>query len=346
VTSVSEDAARRQSGFPFAATVGKLVPGLALAGAVAAAGYALRLGPGLGALSPMILAIVVGIGVRNTVGTPAVASPGIAFAMRRLLRLAIILLGLQLTTVDIAAVGFGGLAIIMTTVAATFLFTKAAGRLLGVEAPLAELIAAGTSICGASAVVAANSVTRGRDEDVAYAVACVTVFGSIAMVADPLIGTALGLSPARYGLWIGSSIHEIAQVVAAGFAVGRDAGEAGAVAKLTRVMMLAPVVLTMAAVAFRRDAGRSGAVRPPLPWFVFGFIALVAFNSLVTLPPAVKANAALVSTALLTVALAAMGLETDIAKLRAKGLRPLLLGAVATLFVAGFSLLLIGVTGI
>lgn len=319
-----------------------LIPGLALAGAVAAAAYLARAWGPLGSLSPMILAIALGILVRNSVGCPALALPGLHFAMRRLLRFAIILLGLQLTAAQIVATGGTGAAILAATVVATFVATRWIGRRLGVSAALTDLIAAGTSICGASAVVAANSVARGSDEDVTYAVACVTVFGSIAMLVDPVIGQMLALTPAQYGLWVGASIHEIAQVVAAAFAWGQATGEAGTVAKLARVVLLAPLVLTLTAIALRGRAAGDTAAKPPLPWFVLGFVALVAVNSLIDIPAALRANAALVSTAFLTIALAAMGLETSIAKLGARGFRPLILAACAALFIAGFSLTLIG----
>lgn len=319
----------------------RLLPGLAACGGVAALAHAARLLPGLTQLSPMIIAIVIGMAIRNLLGTHAAIAPGIAFSMRRLLRLAIILLGLQLTAAQVAATGLRGVAVIVVTVLSTFFFTLAAGRLLGVHRQLTRLIAAGTSICGASAVVAADSVVQADDEDVAYAVACVTVFGSIAMICYPLLDGLFGLGARDFGLWAGASIHEIAQVVAATFAVGRDAGEFGTVAKLTRVMMVAPIVLGMAAVALRRAETTAGAVRPPLPWFVAGFIALVGVNSLIAVPAPVKADVAMVSTALLTMALAAMGLETDFVKLKARGLRPALLGAIASLFIASLSLTLI-----
>jgi Predicted membrane protein len=219
------------------------LPGIAVCAALAGCAYGLRALPGVGDLSPMIVAIALGVLIRNTVGIPALLSSGIGFSMRRLLRLAIILLGLQLTFGQVAETGLRGVAIILVAVASTFLFTLVLGRVIGADPRLTRLIAAGTSICGASAVAAANSVVDGDDEDVAYAVACVTVFGSIAMFAYPLLQATLHLTPRDYGLWAGASIHEIAQVVAATFAVGREAGDFGAVAKLTRVMMLAPVSL-------------------------------------------------------------------------------------------------------
>lgn len=329
------------------ARISPLLPGVALSAAIAAGAFGLRLLPGLGMFSPMILSIVTGMALHNIVGTPALMKPGVAFSMRRVLRLAIILLGLQLTAAQVVEVGGRGLLVIALSLAGTFLFTVGIGRLLGVDRKLAELIAAGTSICGASAVIATNTVTRAPDEDVAYAVACVTVFGSIAMIVYPLLPALLHLDAHAFGLWSGASIHEIAQVVAAAFQEGQQAGEFGTIAKLARVMLLAPVVLTLGVLATRR-ARRGGhghaSAQPPLPWFVFGFIALVGVNSVITVPPEAKMIIVTTTTFLLSMALAAMGLETDFAKLKAKGLRPLALGFAAFLFIAGFSLALVKLT--
>ncbi|MEP9371840.1 YeiH family protein [Mesorhizobium sp. KR1-2] len=325
-----------------------VLPGLTLTIAIAAAAFVLRQMPGVAVFSPMILAILIGIAFHNLVGTPAGAKAGVVFSLRRVLRLAIILLGLQLTAAQIVEVGAAGIAIIVATLVATFAFTVRLGRAMGVEPKLAELIAAGTSICGASAVIATNTVTRAPDEDVAYAVACVTVFGSIAMFAYPMLPALLGLDAHAYGLWAGASIHEIAQVVAASFQGGQAAGEFGTVAKLSRVMLLAPVVLSLGFLATRRAAKLGhdhAAAKAPVPWFVLGFIALVGINSVVSIPAEAKSVIVMATTFMLSVALAAMGLETDIRKLKAKGLRPLLLGLAAFIFIAGFSLTLIKLVG-
>jgi uncharacterized integral membrane protein (TIGR00698 family) len=321
-----------------------VVPGLLLTGGIAAAAFGLRALPGLSLLSPMILSIFIGIAFHNVIRTPAVAKAGVTFSLRRILRLAIILLGLQLTAQQVIAVGGTGLAVIVATLLSTFLFTTWVGRLLGVDAKLTQLIAAGTSICGASAVIATNTVTDGSDEDVAYAVACVTVFGSIAMFSYPLLVGVLHLDPHAYGLWAGSSIHEIAQVVAAAYQDGTQAGDSATIAKLTRVMMLAPVVISLGLlVRLRGGKGGKAGAKVPAPWFVVGFIALIVLNSFVTVPTEIKAPVGMVTTFGLSMALAAMGLETDIRKLRAEGLRPLLLGLIAFFFISGFSLLLIRV---
>ncbi len=318
-------------------------PGLFLTTLIAAAAFGMQRLPVISTFSPLILAILLGMIFHNLVGTPANAKPGVTFSLRRILRGAIILLGLQLTITQVIEVGAVGFGIIVTCLVATFLFTGWFGRLIGVDPKLSELIGAGTSICGASAVIATNTVTRAPDEDVAYAVACVTVFGSIAMFAYPTLTHLLHLDPRAYGLWTGSSIHEIAQVVAAAFQEGKQAGEFGTIAKLSRVMLLAPLVISLGVIASRRTHGTSSA-KAPLPWFVFGFIALIGLNSIITIPPEAKTVIVSITTFMLSMALAAMGLETDIGKLYAKGLRPLMLGAASSLFIALLSLTLIKLT--
>ncbi|WP_420131453.1 YeiH family protein [Rhodopseudomonas sp.] len=332
----------------FAHHVTAIAPGVLLAAAIAAAATVMHALPGAANLSPMLLAIVIGIVGHNLVGTPAWALPGVKFSLRRVLRFAIILLGLQLTTDQLIEVGGEGLAIIAAALLATFGFTVWLGRRLGVDRKLTELIAAGTSICGASAIIATNTVTRADDEDVAYGVACVTVFGSAAMIALPLLAGPLSLDPRSFGLWTGASIHEIAQVVAAAFQSGPDAGEFGTIAKLSRVAMLAPLVIGLGLLArtrLRHTQDNVGQAAPPMPWFVLGFVAMIGVNHFVTIPSGVKREIVALTTFMLSMALAAMGLETDLRKLAARGLRPALLSLAAALFVASFSLTLIKLTG-
>jgi uncharacterized integral membrane protein (TIGR00698 family) len=322
-----------------------LVPGLLLTGTIAAAAFGLRNLSGIAALSPLIIAIVLGLAFRNTVGTPAAFKPGVVFSMRRILRFAIILLGLQLSWSQLVEVGGVGLGIIVLTLVSTFLFTVRLGHWLAVDRKLVELVAAGTSICGASAIVATNTVTRASDEDVAYAVACVTVFGSASMLLYLALEGLLQLTPHAFGLWAGASIHEIAQVVAAAFQNGVDSGNFGTIAKLSRVMLLAPMILVLGCFSVsnvghdRGEASKRQSV--PVPWFVLGFVAMMLFNSLDLIPQLDKAYFVQTTTFLLAVALAAMGLETDIRKLRAKGWKPLLVGAGSWLFISAFSLVLV-----
>src|SRR6202140_5445600 len=290
----------------------EILPGLLLNSTIAGAAFALRLLPGMATFSPMILSIMIGIVFHNTVGTAAWAKAGVTFSLRRLLRGAIILLGLQLTASQVIEIGGRGLGIIAVTLLATFVFTVWMGKLLGVEPKLAQLIAAGTSICGASAIIATNTVTDAHDEDEVFSGACGTVFGSVAMFAYPLLPGLLHLDPHGFGLWAGASIHEIAQVVAVAFQDGQKAGEFGTIAKLSRVMLLAPMVIAIGWGARGSKSRKSdldtSSDRPPIPWFVIGFVALVAVNSLITIPADAKACIVAGMTFLLSIALAAMGL--------------------------------------
>jgi uncharacterized integral membrane protein (TIGR00698 family) len=319
--------------------------GAALAAAVAAAAFALTRLPALAGVSPVMLAILLGMAVRNLLGTPAAAHAGLAACLRWPLRAGIVLLGLRLTLAQVFAVGAVGLAILVSAVAATYAFTVAAGRLLRVDRRLAQLIGAGTAICGASAIIAANTVVRDRDGGVPYALAVVTLYGTVAMLGYPLALHALGLTPRAYGLWVGASVHEVAQVVAAGFAGGQEAGEFSTIAKLTRVLLLAPLVLLLGSGARRADHGVTPTARPPAPWFVFGFLGMVALASAGAVPPGARAAIALVTQALLALALAAVGLETDFRHIAARGWRALLLGGLASAFICVTTLALVLLTG-
>jgi uncharacterized integral membrane protein (TIGR00698 family) len=326
-------------------------PGLIAVTLLAWASIELHTLPQLAAVSALMIAIVLGMLVRNTVGLPAACAPGIRFSLRRILRFAIVLLGFQLSARQIAEVGGMGLFVVAVTLAAAFCFTTWLGRRLGVDRKLSELIAAGTSICGASAIVATNAVTEGSDEDVAYAIAVVTLFGCASMLLYPLGDVLMHMPAPAYGLWAGSSIHETAQVLAASFQGGAVSGRIGAVAKLSRVMLLAPVVLGLGWAARRRDdaaclsrgeaapGARKRAV--PVPLFLLGFIAAIGINSTAILPASVTQFIVKADQFLLALSLGAMGLETSFRKVREAGLRPMLLGSGAWLFISAFSFALI-----
>src|SRR5215469_8471886 len=319
-----------------------MLPGLIAVTLLAWASIALHSLPQFAQISALMIAIVLGMLVRNIVGVPAACAPGIRFSLRRILRLSIMLLGFQLSVRQIAEVGGKGLLIVAITLAGAFAFTTWLGRRLGVDRKLAQLIAAGTSICGASAIVATNSVTEGSDEDVAYAIAVVTLFGSLSMLLYPVASHLLQIPAHAYGVWAGASIHETAQVLAAAFQGGAVSGQVGAVSKLSRVMLLAPVVLALAWAAQRRDSEAVGKKRSvPVPLFLIGFIAAIVINSSGIIPAPATKVIVLIDQFLLALSLGAMGLETSLRKVRDAGLRPLLLGSGAWLFISGFSFTLI-----
>ena len=318
----------------------QLAVGLTLTSGLALLAIFLHRLPGFSLFSSLVLAILLGILVRNTVGVPQICQPGISFCLKRILKLAIVLLGLQLSLIEVIAVGPIGLAIVAITAISTFYFTCWFGQRLGVSKKLAQLIAAGTSICGASAVLATNVVVDSSDEDVAYAVAMVTVFGTVSMLLYPMLPALFHLTPQAFGIWCGASIHEVAQVVAAAFQDGSVSGQIATISKLSRVMLLVPLVLTLLISSVRsKDAGQKLDLRRvPIPWFVLQFVALILLNSLNIFPEAFKASVIQANQFLLTIALAAMGLETKLHKMKQVGLKPLYLGVAAWLFISVFSL--------
>ncbi len=304
------------------------LPGLALCVAISVAAYGLSRTQSYFPISPMMFAIVIAIGFGATFGAPEWAKAGQSFTLRRLLRLAIVLLGFQLTAADVGVLGVKAVVVILGALALTFFFTRWFGTLIGVDRGLSELIASGTAICGASAIVATNSVTRAPQEDVVYSLATITFFGTLAMFILPALYGPLGLTAIEYGLWAGGSIHEVAQVVAAGFIAGQHEGETAMITKLVRVAAMAPMILWLGA---SRPKGDGPA--PPIPWFVVGFAAVILLNSVIDPPAVFRQWAQFVTIFLLTMALAALGLGADLRKLRMKGPRPLAVGAVSTLFI-------------
>jgi uncharacterized integral membrane protein (TIGR00698 family) len=320
----------------------RVLPGLLLVAAIATAAIAIRYVTGWMTLSPLILSIVIGMVIRNAMPLPAAIEPGVGFSLKRILRFGIVLLGLQVTAMQILSLGSAGLMMVVLTLVTTFMAIRLVGRAMGIDGALTDLIAAGTSVCGASAVIAANTVVRARQEHVAYAVACVTLFGSLSMLAYPLLAGRLGLDARGYGLWTGATIHEVAQVVAAAFQEGDIAGRFGTISKLARVMMLAPLVMTLALAA--RSSSQPSA-RMPMPWFVLGFIGMMLLNSVISIPAGLSQTLATGTSFLLSMALAGMGLQTDIRKLKAEGWRPLALGAFGWLFIAVFGYAMLRIFG-
>ncbi|MET7966268.1 putative sulfate exporter family transporter [Micromonospora sp. NPDC005305] len=310
------------------------LPGLAVVAAGVAAAYAIN--SVVPALSALTVAMLLGAAVRNFgLLNPRIA-PGAAAGTKKLLRAGVVLLGLQLSVGQIEDLGFANVAVVLATVAATFFGTRWLGTRLGVSPGCALLVATGFAICGASAVAAMSGVADSEEEDVATSVALVTLFGSLAIVVLPLLQAPLGLSDAEYGVWAGASVHEVAQVVAAAAAAGAAAVGIAVVAKLTRVVLLAPLVAGVSLARFRHARV---AKRPPVvPLFVLGFLAMVAVRSLGLLPALALDAAKLVTTLLLAGALFGLGTSVHLPSLLRTGARPIALGALSTVLAAAVAL--------
>ncbi|NJC21600.1 putative integral membrane protein (TIGR00698 family) [Arthrobacter pigmenti] len=320
-------------------------PGLLLCAAAVVIALSVQLL--LPGVSPLIVAIVLGIVVTNTVTLPASTAPGLAVASRRLLRLGIVFLGLQLVLDDILSLGAPMLAVVVCVVFGGIFGTLLMGRLLRMRPAQVLLIACGFSICGAAAVAAVEGATDAEEEDVVTAVALVVIFGTLLIPLIPLAGQLLDLGPELTGLWAGASVHEVAQVVATGGLIGGGALSAAVLVKLARVLLLAPVV-TVLSVRQRVRQRRSGpadshAARPPIvPLFILGFLVMVAARSFLDVSGTVLAFGNLAQTALLSAAMFALGCGVRLANLRRVGVRPFILAAASTLLVAAIALAGIG----
>lgn len=296
-------------------------------------------------LSALTIAIVGGMLLGNTV-YPRLATPshhGVTFAKGQILRLGIILFGFKLTFQDIAAVGLSGILIDACVLTSTFALAYWLGRRkLGLDEQSVILIGAGSSICGAAAILATEPVVKAHAEKVAVAVATVVVFGTLAMFLYPLLFSltqALGVSEFAYGVFTGSTVHEVAQAVAAGRAVSEQAANSAVITKMIRVMMLAPFLLILSTWLARRHQSGSTEARPiTIPWFALGFLAMAGFNSLHWLPQAWVAQLIALDNLLLAMAMGALGLTTHISAIRRAGSKPMWLAS------ALFGWLLVGGT--
>jgi uncharacterized integral membrane protein (TIGR00698 family) len=302
----------------------RMLPGLALVAAVVAAGILLN--RAIPQVSALIFAMGIGVLLAPLAVRRTTAAPGIAFASRPLLRAGVALLGLRISLHAVSGLGVRGVAVAVGVVVITMGLTILLARLLGVEPSLAILIAAGSAICGASAIAAMQGVAKADEDRVGYAIGTVTLFGSLAMLTIPyVLVPQLGLSDRLGGLWAGASIHEVAQVAAAGAAISPAALKIAALMKLTRVVLLAPTVAIAAWMRGGKDETTTGSALP-VPGFVLAFLALVVLRTVVPMPQVVLSIDNWAVTILLGGALAALGLKTTLASFRAAGGRPLLLG--------------------
>ncbi|MFE1438667.1 YeiH family protein [Streptomyces sp. NPDC058739] len=350
------------------------LPGLALAVGVALVATAAgRLVPVVGGpVSAVVLGILVAVAVRPGERT----RPGIAFAGRGVLQAAVVVLGAQLSLGQVLRVGAGSLPVMTGTLAACLAAAYWIGRRLGVVRDLRTLIGVGTGVCGASAIAAVTPVIAAAEAEVAYAVSTIFVFNVAAVVTFPLLGHLLEMDPQTFGLFAGTAINDMSSVVAAAATFGGPAADHAVVVKLARTLMIIPICLGLAALARRRarkadertitaedaayavggaadavgSAAGAGATGPGrgtagpsrvgrlVPRFLVGFLALAAVNSAGLVPSAAHAPLGTLAGFLITVALAAIGLSTDPARLRRTGPAPLLLGGCLWLVVSATSL--------
>ncbi|HEX5542212.1 MAG TPA: putative sulfate exporter family transporter [Micromonospora sp.] len=308
------------------------VPGLAVTAAGVAG--ALVVHHLLPAVSPLMGGLILGAAITNLGLNHPLLHPGLRVAARRLLRAGIVLLGLQLVVAQMLALGAPVLLLTLIVTAVTFLATNWLGRRMGLSTGRSLLVASGFSICGASAIAAVAATTDSDDDDVMTAVALVTLAGSLAIVALPPLIDMAGLDAAGFGVWAGASGPEVAQVVAIAGAVGPAALAPAVLVKLTRVTLLAPLLLALG-LWQRRGAVRMPSAKPPplIPLFVVGFLAAMGLRSLGVVPAGLLGPARTLQTMLLTAAMFGLGSSVRLASLLRTGRHSLSLGLAAMLLV-------------
>ena len=322
-----------------------LAPGLLVAVAAAlVATLAARAVPLAGA---PVLAIVIGILVRLAVTLPPSLRPGLAFASKFVLQSAIVVSGFGLSLAAVARTGWDTLPVTVGTIAVALLLAPIAGRLLKIDTVLEQLVGVGTAICGASAIAAVASVIEPPEADVALAIATIFFYNIVAVFTFPALGHLMAMTQNQFGVWAGTAINDTSSVVAAGYAFGPEAGQHATIVKLARATFILPIVAFIAVVHARGQ--RAGGVRVPwrkvVPWFILWFVVAACINTAGAVPADWHARITQASTFLISTALAAIGIQTEVARLLRSGARPLALGFVLWVAVAVVSLVLQRATG-
>jgi uncharacterized integral membrane protein (TIGR00698 family) len=317
-----------------------LAPGLAWTAAIALVAWLLaKVVPLLGA---PVLAILIGLAVSLVRRPAAYAAPGISFASSVLLQLAIVLLGTTLALGQILRVGARSLPVMLGTLAVALAGAAVIGRLLAVSPRLRALIGVGTGICGASAIAAIAGIVEATETEIAYAISTIFVFNVVAVILFPPLGRLFHLSQHGFGLWAGTAVNDTSSVVAAAYAFGHAAGSQAIVVKLTRTTLIVPIVLGLSA-RWKRESG--GRPRRLVPRFLPLFVLASALDTAGLIGADARRVLSDAAFALITVALAGVGLAADVRGMRRTGTRPLLLGAILWVSVASVSLLLQALTG-
>jgi uncharacterized integral membrane protein (TIGR00698 family) len=347
-----------------------IAPGFALALAVAA--VATVVGEYVPLIGSAVPGAVIGAVIAIAVKPGARLAPGVKWASTFVLQCSVVLLGAQLSIAEAARVGLSSLPVMLGTLAVCLGAAWLYGRLLGVPGDLRTLIGVGTGICGGSAIAAVSPVIEAASTDVAYAISTIFLFNIAAVLVFPLLGHALGMSQQSFGLFAGTAVNDTSSVVATATTYGAAATSHAVVVKLVRTLMIIPICLGLAALTARKQrpasaTGQAGTAAPAgtvapavapaparmsprrvlklVPWFLIGFVLVAAVNSAGIIPAGAHAPLEHASVFLVSVALSAIGLSTNVAALRKAGARPLLLGALLWITVAAASLGLQAVTG-
>jgi uncharacterized integral membrane protein (TIGR00698 family) len=321
-------------------------------------------------IEPVMLAIILGMVVSNVWALPKLLQPGIKFSVKKLLPLGIVLLGARLDFLVMQKVGLTGLILAVFETIVALLLLGVLVRVLKLPGKLGTLLGVGTAICGGTAIVATAPVIEAEDSDVVMSVATVTLLGLIAMFLMPVIGQLLNLSEKAFGVWAGLAIHQTPQVIAAGFAYGKEAGDTATIVKLARVCLLAPVVFVVGMVYTRQKLAAGGIGERKkmnylhlFPMFVLGFLGMALLKTFGLIPDVTFHGGGAVlnpgehhynlasifeqiSKFCIVISMAGVGLETKFSAMKQTGLKPFAAAAFAIIVIAGLILVLIRTIGV
>lgn len=324
-------------------SIGKLVPGFALALVIAAVAKVIEGLLPIHLIGASVIALFIGMIINHFWKPNSLFSGGLQFTSKKILKFAIILLGASLNISTVLEVGKRSLCVMVFTLFTCFGIGHFVGKALKINWKLSNLISAGTGICGGSAIAAIAPVIDADDSDIAYAMSATFLFDMAMIVLFPIMGQAMGLSAEAYGLWAGTAVNDTSSVVAAGYAFSEAAGDYATMVKLTRTLSIIPTVITFALISAhikRKEAGANGeAVKASfsltkiIPWFILGFLALTAINSFGVIDAAVSSGMKNVSKFLMVSALAAIGLNTSFKDMKKSGFAPMLHGFIISALV-------------
>lgn len=316
--------------------------------AIALALVASLLGNWMPVIGGPVFGILLGIVIRNTLGVGPLYRPGLKFASKQVLQWSIIGLGFGLSIQQVAVIGVDSLGVTFTVFIAAFVSAIVLGKLLGITPKLKTLIGVGTAICGGTAIAATAPIVKPEEHEMAYAISTIFLFNVIGVVAFPILGHWMNMSDVGFGLWAGTAINDTSSVVAAAYSYSQEAGDYATVVKLVRASFIIPMCLILAVwVAWREQRNGAGKVNLAriFPWFILWFLAASLVRSTGILPADFLMIASVVSKFLIVVALAAIGLSTDLRSMAVAGARPIIMGLGVWAAVLGSSLAVIYMTG-
>lgn len=307
-----------------------MLRGLLFAVSIAVISYFITLIPFMAhtGISSLVIAIIIGITVGNGWHHPTSWNPGVQFAAKRILRLAIVLYGFRISFQQIASVGMEAFFLDVIVVISTLFVGYFIGRkLFRLDRDLSILISAGAAICGAAAVLAVEDVLKSEPYKTSIAIGTVVLFGTISMFLYPAMQHAgyFGFADFQFGVFAGASVHEVAQAMVAGNNISPETGDVAVIVKMIRVLLLMPVLIVLSLIMMKTSISKK--IKFSVPWFAVGFLLVIAFNSLHLLPTQVVTNINQLDILLLTTAMGAIGLETKFAKIKHVGMKPLYLSA-------------------